>query len=45
MIAALVKKGMTFLPSLDDYDTKMEFLQSLLSISEGKVCASSCFHP
>lgn len=45
MIAALVKKGMTFLPSLDDYGTKMEFLQSLLSISEGKVGASSSLHP
>ncbi|KAK8816660.1 hypothetical protein WA577_002006 [Blastocystis sp. JDR] len=37
VIAALVRKGMTYLPPIDDFDTKMALLKTLLDISDGKM--------
>ena len=38
MIAAIVKKGISYLANIEDFDTRMTLLQTLLDTSEGKVC-------
>ena len=38
MIAAVVKKGISYLSNIEDFDTRMTLLQTLLDTSEGKVC-------
>ena len=38
MIAAIVKKSISYLAKIDDFDTRMTLLQTLLDTSEGKVC-------
>ena len=44
VIASLVKKGMSYLPQIQDYDTKMELIQTLLDMAEGKVFALHNVH-
>ena len=36
---------MTYLPQLDDFDTKMALLKTLLDISDGKVAFPLFFYP
>lgn len=37
VITAVVKKGISYLPQIEDFDTRMTLLQTLLETSEGKV--------
>ena len=37
MISGIVKKGMTYLNSIEDYENRLSLLKTLLDTSEGKV--------
>lgn len=37
MISGVVKKGLTYLNSIEDYENRLSLLQTLLDTSEGKV--------